>query len=486
MTTTDQTAPTDDVAPALEARASAIDAALESAGPQLDPFLAARAAEDLAAVRQRLTLGVDHTVVALVGGTGSGKSSMFNAITGLTFADVGALRPTTDEAAACTWGSYAEALLDHLEVAPLRRIRRETLHGDPVGLDGMVLLDLPDHDSVATHHAAQVDRLLPLVDVLVWVVDPQKYADASLHQRYLQAMRSRRENMLVLVNQIDTVPPAAVDRLVADVRELLAADGLDGVAVLTTSALTGTGIEEVRRHLAGVVSQPSVGARTAAAEMDAVAQRLAPAVGAGETPISADAVAATAAELLRTAGADAVADSVRTGLSGADGATVGRPEPPALPAVAAARDAWLARYQHGLPTRWADAVADAVTAPADLATAVERAVAGVPVPARGTRGRAFLLGGVVLAVVSLGYLVLALVAGVSWWPDATLSGAGLVAAAVLLARVGPVRRAEATELADRYREQVDERVVALVGEHLVAPTAQVLDRHQRLREALGR
>ncbi|MHB1290370.1 MAG: GTPase, partial [Georgenia sp.] len=263
-------------------------------------------------------------------------------------------------------------------------------------------------------------------------------------------------------------------------------DGLEDVTVLTTSALRGTGIDDVRRHLAAAVGQPSAGARTAAAEVDAVCRRLSASVGAVETEITADAVAATAGELLRTAGADSVADSVRTALSGADGAAVGRPEPPALPSVAAARDGWIARYQQGLPVRWAQAVAGAVAEPAVLAGAVGDAVTGVEVPTRSTRARNLLLGGIALAVVSLAYLVLALVTGAHWWPDGVLVGVGLVAAVVLLTRVGPVRRAEATELADSYRARVDERVVAVTGELLVEPTVAVLDRHHRLRAAIGR
>ena len=98
------------------------------------------------------TLGVDHTVVALVGGTGSGKSSLFNAICRLEFADVG--RPTADDvgdhgvrvgrrrrtrcstgSASCrTGGSSARACSTARREAPLR---------------GLVLLDLPDHDSIA-------------------------------------------------------------------------------------------------------------------------------------------------------------------------------------------------------------------------------------------------------------------------------------------------------------------------------------------------
>ena len=42
---------------------------------------------------------------------------------------------------------------------------------------GLVLVDLPDHDSAAVQHREQVDRILALVDAVIWVVDPEKYAD---------------------------------------------------------------------------------------------------------------------------------------------------------------------------------------------------------------------------------------------------------------------------------------------------------------------
>ena len=98
---------------------------------------------------------VDHTVVAFFGGTGSGKSSLFNAVTQLDFADVGARRPTTSRAAACTWGDDAVALLDFLGVNEDRRIRRDSLLDatDQDDLEGLVLLDVPDYDSVTTAHA---------------------------------------------------------------------------------------------------------------------------------------------------------------------------------------------------------------------------------------------------------------------------------------------------------------------------------------------
>ncbi|WP_418605798.1 GTPase [Georgenia sp. SUBG003] len=279
-------APADVDAAALADRADSLVLALGAADGLIDPFEAARARSDLDAVAERLALGADRTVVALVGGTGSGKSSLFNAISGLRFADVGALRPTTEVAAACVWGGAAEELLDFLQVSPARRIQRESvLDGDHErALSGMILLDLPDHDSIARDHAVQVDRLLPLVDVLVWVVDPQKYADNALHDRYLTALAGRSEAMLVLVNHADTLSPRAVATVADDVRQLLASEGLAGVRVLPTSALEHTGIAQVRAVLADAVARPSVSLRTALAEVDAVSARLSHAVGPSARP----------------------------------------------------------------------------------------------------------------------------------------------------------------------------------------------------------
>ena len=73
----------------------------------------------------------------------------------------------------------------------------------PEGLDGLVLLDLPDHDSTEVEHHVEVDRLVRMVDVMVWVLDPQKYADAALHERYLRPLASHAEVMVVTLNHVD-------------------------------------------------------------------------------------------------------------------------------------------------------------------------------------------------------------------------------------------------------------------------------------------
>ena len=79
--------------------------------------------------------------------------------------------------------------------------------GSEDALDGLVLLDLPDHDSVRIEHRLEVDRLVEMVDMIVWVVDPQKYADAALHTRYLTPLASHSEVMTVVLNQVDRLDP---------------------------------------------------------------------------------------------------------------------------------------------------------------------------------------------------------------------------------------------------------------------------------------
>ena len=116
----------------VAARLAALDAALESGGDELDPAAVTRARETIGRTTQRLHLGADHTVVALVGATGSGKSSLFNALAGMEIAEVDARRPTTSQPMACVWGEGdAEPLLDWLGVPWRRRMRRESVRGAP-------------------------------------------------------------------------------------------------------------------------------------------------------------------------------------------------------------------------------------------------------------------------------------------------------------------------------------------------------------------
>ena len=170
----------------------------------------APAAELAERASERLRLSGEHTIVALAGATGSGKSSLFNALTDLELAGVGVRRPTTSWALACAWGPEgAQGLLEWMGIPARHQVSRMSMldrSAEDQKLDGLVLLDLPDHDSTEIDHHLEMDRLVKYADVLVWVLDPQKYADAAIHDRYIRPMASFRDVTLVVLNQIDRIP----------------------------------------------------------------------------------------------------------------------------------------------------------------------------------------------------------------------------------------------------------------------------------------
>lgn len=232
----------------LRSRLGALEQIAELGRDRLDESVRARITATTRTASQRLGHGTSHTVVALAGATGSGKSSLFNAITGTEWATTGIRRPTTSSPLAAVYGDGAEELLDWLEVPNRQR------HADDE-LAGLVLIDLPDHDSKVTAHRAEVDRLVEVVDVFGWVVDPQKYADAALHEGYLRSFGRHGAVTMLLLNQIDRMGQEERTGTVAHLGRLLAEDGLDGVRVLPVSATTGEGVDALRRELAARVAE---------------------------------------------------------------------------------------------------------------------------------------------------------------------------------------------------------------------------------------
>jgi GTP-binding protein EngB required for normal cell division len=229
---------------------------------------------------ERLTLSGEHTIVALAGATGSGKSSLFNALTDLELAGVGVRRPTTSWALACAWGpDGAQGLLEWMGIPPRHQVSRMSMldqSTEDTKLEGLVLVDLPDHDSTEVSHHLEMDRLIKYADLLVWVLDPQKYADAAIHDRYIRPMASYSDVTLVVLNQIDRIPFEQRERALADVRRILAEEGLPDVPVIGLSATRGDGVDELKRELAARIrAKSSAKARLAsdiAAAADVIAQ----------------------------------------------------------------------------------------------------------------------------------------------------------------------------------------------------------------------
>jgi GTP-binding protein EngB required for normal cell division len=462
----------------------------------------------------RLRLSGAHTVVALAGATGSGKSSLFNALAGIELSVVGVRRPTTDQAFACVWGtSGAGPLLDWLEVPAERRFTRESALDaeDQAGLRGLVLLDLPDFDSLIREHRDEAERLLALVDLVVWVTDPQKYADQVIHERYLQAFHQHREVTVVVLNQADRLGSTDAQRCVADLRKLLAADGLPEVPVFATSAtLAHPGVGQLRDVLGYAVTTRAAALYRLAADLDEVSEQLTDLTGpaAGPELVSTDRVALLADALGAAAGVPAVTDAAGQAYRRRAGRARWLPPPPRHDPVDEVLDAEPGAGQEGaislavrdftepltagLPQPWADAVTSAARASLpELPTRLRRAVRDSDIELR-TPASAGVIG--LLRLLAL----FAVVGGLAWLGvrlvhheplavtgrPALLAIGGAVAWLVLtvlglaLVPVG-VRKARA-HAGERLRHAVAE----LTRDQVAGSARQMLTRYAQARDAL--
>lgn len=430
----------------------------------------------------RRAIVAPHVVAALVGGTGSGKSSLFNALTGTELADAGALRPTTEQTSAFAWGSISTSLVDYLEIDPARVTSRQAVleSAHEKALENLVLLDLPDHDSVRDAHSGLVDKLLPVVDVLIWVVDPQKYADHILHSRYLAKMRRRADSMLVVLNHVDRVPDGRREELIADIHDLLQRDGLPDVPVYTTSAATGEGIDQLRRVLADINAQPSLAERTARAELDVVVAKLREQVGRHEGDINEALIAQTSTELAEACGLDAITSALQHAIMRPRDASVPASAAPSYPTVAAVGSTWRTHAQAGLPQVWADRIDEATPAVGDLASEVHKAVSSVKTPQlKDPLGTPLRIGGLVLIAVAVICFILAFTLGpgvplrIGAWISLIAGGIALVVAHMRMKRM-------ASTIPQQYRSEAIGAVEAVVRRDLVDPTVAVLAENEKI------
>ena len=187
-------------------------------------------------------------VAALAGGTGGGKSSIVNALVGQEVVDTSVIRPTTAAATAVIPAETVadlEPMLDALQVEHRQRID---------GWRDVVLVDLPDFDSTVEAHRAIVEEVVPTVDAVIWVLDPEKYADPVLHREFLGDFVDHESQFVFVLNQIDRLGddgPAVLENLT----ERLRADGFEDPAVVSSTAVDrGPGGIDVSR-IAAVIER---------------------------------------------------------------------------------------------------------------------------------------------------------------------------------------------------------------------------------------
>ncbi len=532
----------------LAAAAASLGAAVDAGGEQLPEVERDRARAVVAKVEERTALVGGHTVVALAGATGSGKSSLFNALVGSPVATVGVRRPTTSTPVAAIWGDEPVGeLLDWVGVGARHHVEGPQ-DGGPLGsLDGLVLLDLPDFDSREVDHRVEAERVLELVDLFVWVTDPQKYADSRLHDDYVAALATHEAVTMVVLNQIDRLTPAEVEQCRADLVRLMERDGVPRATVLATSVTTGAGVDELRQRLANAVAGRTMARTRLAGDVRAAARVLRAHVAEEEPSVDAPARDELLDALARSAGVPTVVQAVerdyrmeaaaRTGwpftrwvhrlrprplrrlrldgkdirVSDADVRSVlGRSSlPPPTPAARAAVDLATRRLAdragRDLPTPWAEAVEHAASPPgASLGDALDQAVVGTSLHARspvwwGVVGVAQLL----LAVTAVvGLLWLALYVLLGWFQLDAIVGDpptwGVLPIPLVLL-VGGVLGGLFLALVSRWLARIGARrrgrvmdkrlrasIDAVAEAEIVVPVELVLERHGATRVALTR
>ena len=233
--------------PDLDAAVDILDRAVARAAGLVDPALIAAAAERTQMIRRRSGFMGETVVVALAGGTGSGKSSILNALAGAKVAPTGPIRPTTDQPLALVPANPEPGLVRLLDDLGIEeRVEQENIVA-------VAVLDLPDFDSIDPGHMLSVRRLIPRVDAVAWVLDPEKYADAAIHTAWLAPLARYSSTFLFVLNQVDRLPEGMREEVIADLCSRLITDGIEDPIVLATAAdpTIGApqGIEELRRLL---------------------------------------------------------------------------------------------------------------------------------------------------------------------------------------------------------------------------------------------
>ena len=275
----------------LQPRLDGLAAAVEAARGRLDDELLDDVEASAARATGRLQMSASHTIVAIAGSTGSGKSSIFNALAGAKLSASGPQRPTTSTAKALVWSDDdLQEMLEWLGVPARNQHPRSTLSALPNALpksrlpEGLLLLDLPDHDSLEVAHHEEAHRIVELADLLIWVVDPQKYADAAIHEQFLRPLSGHRAVTMVVLNHIDTVPEERRATMLRDLRKLLVADGIRDPRILATSAREGIGMDELRTAIRRRVEEKQNASLRVEADIRSAAARLEEA--SGDAPLA--------------------------------------------------------------------------------------------------------------------------------------------------------------------------------------------------------
>src|ERR1051326_7342295 len=147
--------------------------------------------------RHAAALDVDKPllVIVLMGGTGVGKSTLLNALAGGDIAQASVARPTTRDSIVYYHDSVRTDRLD-----PVLRHCRLVPH-DRLPLEQKIIVDTPDLDSNDLANREKLAQVLPVADIVLYVVSQEKYHDRLGWELFLQ--QRRRHAFAFVLNKWD-------------------------------------------------------------------------------------------------------------------------------------------------------------------------------------------------------------------------------------------------------------------------------------------
>jgi energy-coupling factor transporter ATP-binding protein EcfA2 len=172
-------------------------------------------------------------LVALVGSTGAGKSTLVNSIVGAQVSNTGIRRPTTNSPVLACHPDDVDWFAENVFLPTVPRVRQEGLARS--GRDGLLvlaanegmpkgvaLLDTPDIDSVVQAHREFAHQFLDASDLWLFMTTSSRYADAAVWE-LLEYAKERGAALGIVLSR---VPPSGTAELTKHFGAMLQANGL--------------------------------------------------------------------------------------------------------------------------------------------------------------------------------------------------------------------------------------------------------------------
>lgn len=149
-------------------------------------------------IQNRLNILSEQVLVTgLLGGTGVGKSMLMNALAGAEISSTSHRRPHTDHVII-----YRHEQVERPSFLGRTSVPWHEIVHQASPIRQIILCDLPDYDSLVGEHRDRVTGFLDLLDILVWVTSPEKYADHRFYS-FLKSVPKAKPNFYFILNKAD-------------------------------------------------------------------------------------------------------------------------------------------------------------------------------------------------------------------------------------------------------------------------------------------